>query len=200
MDKSLRFGDILKGYIATFPCVEYPFWGDNNSELTCQIKVSYPKYVVVMTPCCSIKDKLINLVPVLPISKKLAQNPYFSADFTRINREIKPEFSVPPVALEKMSPDDKEKLLSKGISYSFLNLFVYDQNPLFSSYIINETETNCYMIDFKQMYSLECSKIMAPDQSPIESKVLQLSISARSELRQKLVAYLGRVPEEDRIV
>ena len=42
---------------------------------------------------------------------------------------------------------------------------------------------------------------LKPEDAPIiESKVLQLSIQARSELRDKITYYYSRIPEEDVIL
>ena len=56
------------------------------------------------------------------------------------------------------------------------------------------------MIDFRNTYKLNYEKINPPKDAPLESKCLQLSIQARSELRDKIAWYYGRVPEEDKIL
>ena len=53
------------------------------------------------------------------------------------------------------------------------------------------------MIDFRNTYKINCDKIKAPDNVPHETKILQLSITVRNELRDKLISYYGRIPAED---
>ena len=42
-------------------------------------------------------------------------------------------------------------------------------------------------------------KIISEENSPLDSKCLQLSIQTRSELRDKIAYYYARIPREDRI-
>ena len=56
------------------------------------------------------------------------------------------------------------------------------------------------MIDFRNIYKLSCEKIITPKDAPLESKCLQLSIQARSDLRTKIADYYARVPKEDEIL
>jgi hypothetical protein len=60
-------------------------------------------------------------------------------------------------------------------------------------------ETNYYMIDFRNTSKLNCERIINPKDAPLESKCLQLSIQARSELRDKIAYYYARIPKEDKI-
>jgi hypothetical protein len=55
------------------------------------------------------------------------------------------------------------------------------------------------MIDFKNSYKINCNKIKSPKDAPLNKKILQLSITSRSELREKIAYYYGRIPEEDLI-
>jgi hypothetical protein len=55
------------------------------------------------------------------------------------------------------------------------------------------------MIDFRRICRIECNEIVTPEQAPLKTKVLQISIETRRELRDKLTWYFGRVPEEDMV-
>jgi hypothetical protein len=53
------------------------------------------------------------------------------------------------------------------------------------------------MIDFRRMHKVECDRIANAKQAPLDTKILQLSVDTRAELREKLAAYFWRVPAED---
>ena len=53
------------------------------------------------------------------------------------------------------------------------------------------------MIDFKDTYKINCDKINKPQNELVNSKCLQLSIESRSELREKISYFYGRVPKDD---
>jgi len=55
------------------------------------------------------------------------------------------------------------------------------------------------MLDFRRIYRVECEKVANPKQAPLETKILELSVVTRGELRDKLADYFGRIPDEDRI-
>jgi hypothetical protein len=159
-----------------------------------------------LTPCCSIGEQIISLTPLIKLYSDFFKNPYFVEDITRINREMEPEKMFSPDEWKELSPEEQQSLISRRKSYALLNLFVYEKNDLFPKYKIRGRETNYYMIDFRNTYKLRCGMIKRPeeitqDDFPIlESKCLQLSVQARSDLREKIAEYYGRAPEEDEIL
>lgn len=200
-DPGFRFGDVIKGFIAATPNVSNPPINSDNADYS--IEISTP-YCAIISPCCSIKDKVISLSPLLHINKDLFKNPYFREDLTRINRIVPPEKSVPPIAFEKMPPEKKEEFLSKGLSYAFLNLFIYEEHDLFPEYPIrlngaDDFNTRYYVIDFRNTFRVNCSKIQNPMNVPPGLKCLQLTIDTRNVLRDKITHYYGRLPAEDMI-
>jgi len=199
MDDMLRFGDVLKGYTLAASNIEEP-----NLSKNYKIDINLPSYCVVLSPCCSIGEKTISLSPLIKLRGSFFDNPYLKEDITRINREMEPQQSVSPQIWEKFPPEEKEKRLNEGYAYAFVELFVYEKNDLFSRYTINRKneniETNYYMIDFRNIYKLSCEKIKTPKDAPLESKCLQLSIPARSDLRAKIANYYARVPKEDEVL
>jgi len=198
IQKELRFGDVLRGYILAVPNIEEP-----KLNIDFKIEVKMPDFCVVLSPCCSIGDKIISLSPLIPVLSDFFDNPYFKDDLTRINREMLPQQSVSPHVWECLPSEEKEKRLSVGKTFAFVALFIYGENKLFPEYIIRTDrnfKTRFYMIDFRNTYRLNCRKIVNAKDFPLESKYLQLSIDTRSELRYKIAKYYSRVPKEDKVL
>lgn len=199
IDAAFRFGDVLRGYTLVSSDIQVPNLSENY-----KIDVNLPDFCVILSPCCSIGEKIISLSPLIKLRNSFFDNPYLVEDLTRINREMKPEESVPPHVWNSFPPEERQKRLEVGKGYAFLEFFVYNKNELFSTYIINRRqqniETNYYMIDFRNTYKINCEKIISPKDSPLDSKCLQLSTQARTELRNKIAFYYARIPEEDKIL
>jgi hypothetical protein len=100
-----------------------------------------------------------------------------------------------------MSPEEQAERLSAKPGYVFLEVFIYKEHDLFPQYTIPRKEGNIttryYMIDFRYAFRVNCDKITRKQQDPLGAKRLQLSISTRAELRDKISFYYSRVPEED---
>jgi hypothetical protein len=202
MSNALRFGDILRGYFSTTPVIEEPLLEQQNKKY--KIDVDLPQFSVVMDPCCQIGNGTISLTPLTPVKSSFFDNPYLAEDLTRVNCKMKSEQAIPPKAWEQMSPEERQKRQEEGFVYAFAGLFVYDKHDLLPRYPIHgkdpPQETNYYMISFKDTFKLGCEKIKSPEKAPLESKVLELSIETRNELRAKLVSYYAAVPKEDKAV
>jgi len=201
MDKALRFGDVLMGYVTTTPNIEKPILTALKEDYNINVDINMPPFAVVISPCCSIGNKIISLTPLLQVLGSFFDNPYFLEDLTRINLEMKPQQTVSPEIWDKFPDEEKQRRLEEGDRYSFRELFIYEKNALFPKYTIHRRkgniETNYYMIDFRNTYKLRCKKIISPENSPLESKISQLSIQTRSELRDKISLYYGKPPKED---
>jgi len=201
-DKELRFGDVLRGCIATTPNIRELILPDQILSEGYNIDVDLPMYSVVVTPCCSIdkKEKIISLTPLIEVRNSFFDNPYLAEDLTRINRAMTPEQTVAPHIWDQFPPEEKQKRLNEKVGYAFLELFIYEKNEWFPKYTIHRkqgsVETNYYMINFKNIYKLNYKEM----RTPIESKCLQLSVQARAELRDKMSYYYARVPKEDKIL
>jgi hypothetical protein len=115
---------------------------------------------------------------------------------------MKPEQVFPPEEWVKLSAEQRVKRLAEGEVYAFFELFVFEKNDLFPKDIIHrkegDKETNFYMIDFRNTFKINCDKIITPENSPLDSKCLQLSVQARQELRNKITAFYGNIPAEDK--
>lgn len=114
------------------------------------------------------------------------------------------EKTVPAAVWEKLTPEQKAKrFASTTEGYAFTDFFVYERHPSLPEYTLNKkggpVPTGYYMIDFKMMCRVNCDLIRSPQDSPIDAKVLELSIEARADLRNKIVAFFARNPDEKRL-
>jgi len=199
IDLSFRFGDVLKGFVSSTPNLHTPPLTSNNMDYS--IEISLPSYCAIISPCCSIADKVISLSPLIPVRNTFFNNPYFE-DLTRINRLVPPENSLPPIVWEKMSEQEQQERLNKGMAYTFVELFVYEEHEIFTKYDIhrknaNNISTRYYMVDFRNTFKVNCSEIRKPNNVPSKTKCLQLTIETRRELRDKIAYYYNRPAEED---
>ena len=206
MDNILRFGDVVRGYILSNPTIKEPISPLKSESHNYKIDIEMPTYSVVLTPCCSIGESTISLTPLIKVRSDFFKNPYYAEDLTRINRTMKPQQSLPPDEWENLSLEKQQRHLAEEINYALLNLFIYEENEIFKKHTLRQREITYYMIDFKNIHKIKCAMIkrpekVKPEDAPIiESKVLQLSVQARSELRNKISYYYSREPKEDKIL
>ena len=164
-DPIFRFGDVLKGFVALSPNIDEPLTPEKNDY---SIQVSMPQYIAVVSPCCSIKDQVISLAPLIKVRNTFFKNPYFVEDLTRINRLVSPENSLPPEAWQNMEPEIKEEKLRCEKAYTFLEIFIYKEHEIFPEYTIHRKKaenitTQYYMIDFRHSSRVNCAKITKPE-------------------------------------
>jgi len=200
-DDALRFGDVVRGFPLSAAHVERPAVTETLREY--RIDVSQPEFGVIMTPCCSIKGQTLLLTPLLTIYPSFYKNPYLEEDLLRLNRPMTPQQSVSPQEWQKMKAEDRERRfdMSKPTSFAFGDLFVYAPHDLLPRYVDPKKggpEMGYYMVDFRRTCRVECAAVTR-QQSPVEAKVLQLSIDARGALRDKVADFFGRVPREDEV-
>jgi len=196
MGETLRFGDIIQGFPVCFSVIDIP-----SPQSAFNITVSAPTYAVVLSPCCSISDKVLAIAPLQQLENKLFSNPYLAEEPTRINSMIPPEKSVPPVHWEKMLPEKKANMAAKGKAYIFVDKFVYAPSDLFPEYTINRKDGNIktryYVVDFRASNKISCDSIKDPKYLPGACKVLQLSVEIRELMRRKIASFYRRMPEEE---
>jgi hypothetical protein len=133
--------------------------------------------------------------------------PYVREEPNRINSRVEPQYTAPPTVWDSPEfAEEKSKRLAAGPSYIFLDYFVYDANEIFDEYTVPmreeaDIQTRYYMIDFRYIYSLKCDMIkrsISESERPlINSKRLELSVSTRALLREKLSYYFYRPAPED---
>lgn len=123
----LRMGDIVEGYVLAVPKIKNPF---RDSFIDYRVDVDLPKLLVVLTPCCSIGDKKISLVPLEEVKtrKSLFEVPYLKEDMTNINRIMEPKKALTPESWGKKTPDEQRKIESRPVDYQFEQLFVYAEH------------------------------------------------------------------------
>lgn len=203
LSKNLRLGDVVKGYlfadvIINEPILAYPSIGNNY-----KIEIEVPRYSAVLTPCCSIENSVICVAPLIKVLKDFFKNPYFAEDLTRINKALLPNQMMSEEDWRELSTERQVEILSSPRNYTLLEYFVYGENDLFEKYPLRGREISYYMIDFKNIQKIRCSRIKrATDGKPcdeliLQSKVLELSAEVRSDLREKIAHFYSRAPKED---
>ena len=196
MEENLRFGDVIQGFPVCYSVIDTP-----SSQSEFNITVSAPTYSVVLSPCCSIADKVLAIAPLQQLENRIFSNPYLAELPTRINIKIPAEKSVPPVALEKMSAEKKANLMMNGERYVFLDKFIYEPSDLFGEYTIHRKDGNIniryYVVDFRTSNRINCDRILSPKFSAGACKVLQLSVETRELMRKKIASFYRRMPDED---
>jgi hypothetical protein len=201
LDQRFRFGDIIEGFATATPIINNP--PIDASRLSFQIDIAKSGFYVVLSPCCSINERIVVLCPLIELRAAFLNNPYLQEDLTRINKPMMPEQSVPPDCWQRLPDSEKQKRLSVGLQYAFVELFVYAEHPILPSYFLSlrdgsREECKQHMIDFRQSFTVRCERI-TNNSTPFENvKCLQLSTDIRSELRAKMAAYYSRIPEEDK--
>lgn len=198
MDKDLRLGDILYGIVNPTPVLKYL---DSIHDYSLNILI--PRFSVVMTPCCSIENKEICIAPLMQLRPAFLLNPYFIENFTNINKKMEPMQAVPPIAWEKMDHAEKARRLSVGSAYTLYEIFVFDGHDVLPQYSLSykgeNITTNCYMVDFKSIYKINCDIIIRGNATMYKQKQLQLSVVTRTLLRDKITFYYARIPTEDQV-
>jgi len=202
-EQYLRLGDILRGFIISNPKIKEPIH-KHTQAYSYNINIDIPKFTVVLTPCCSIRTKTLLLTSLIELDKGFFLNPYFVEDFTRINRVIEPQNRYPPEEWEQLIDEKKIEELIEGKQYAFFHYFIYNEHDYFSTYTKRKHQTSYYMIDFRKIFSINCTDLKIKKSGKIpdnifEAKILQLSVNARNDLRNKLVNYFGRIPDEDKL-
>jgi hypothetical protein len=197
--KILRLGDVVTGFHFAALHMDSP---GTEKTLDVKIHVTRPNYFAVMTPCCSIENQSISLAPLTELRHKFFEFPRLVEDFTRLNVPMPPEETLPPKHWENLSTEEKSKLIANGPSYIFLECFIYEPNAIFATYPMKKGTQSWpavghRMLDFKRIVRIECTQIERNRDAPAGTKLLELTIAARSQLRDKLAYFFGRIPDED---
>jgi len=195
----LRFGDVVRGYVLSAPQIDSP---GASPPVRYRVEVHSPTFAVIMSPCCSIGEHTLAISPLIEVLPQFFRNPYFANDLTNINRRMSAENAVWPGQWAEFSSEEKQERMSRGDVYALVEYFIYAPHDFLLPYPVKGQEgreTGYYMIDFRRICRIECNKIVKPDQAPLETKVLQISIETRREFREKLASYFGRTPEEDKL-
>jgi len=206
-DQFLRLGDVVEGYVSFSAKITEPFLSfERKVYHNYNIDIEVPTRSVVLTPCCSIEDQMISLTPLIQLRSDFLKNDYYSQDFTRINRVMAPKLAFPPDEWEKIPGGEKREIESRADGYAHISFFVYSSNELFNPYELRRQQVKHYMIDFRNIQTIKCALIKTKEQREksgkeeppiLKSKLLQLSVSTRKELRDKLSNYFWRSNDID---
>lgn len=198
-ESTLRLGDVIQGFVSSVAAIKDPCFNQKHTDY--KIEVSQPEYCVVVSPCCSIGEGVVSLAVLQQLRKSFSANPYFLEDWTRLNRPGNVKDHIPPEKFNELGDVKKQELLERGKEFPFSDLFVFPGNDLLREYILDsrrEIRTKAYMIDFKKIFTVKCDAIKSPEESILGTKILQLSVFGRTELRDKIAHYFARIPEEDK--
>lgn len=207
--KMLRLGDIVTGYVTAIPKQQEPI---TNSFINYNIDVALPSYLVILTPCCSIGEKTLSIAPLQTIveakRKSFFKNENYKTNMTLLNQAHLP--SEWRELGENVSFEVNDTPL-----YTYDHLFFYAEDQRLNEYSVKlksdstkiEFDSRYYVIDFRNISKVKCECIASEDEGKpnfkdllakmLSSKILELSIDARSDLRRKLAFYFSRVPRED---
>jgi len=206
----LRMGDIVTGFVSAVPEMDEPI---ADKFVNYKVTVELPKLLVIITPCCSIGDEKISVVPLeeVGLRKELFEMPYLKDDMTKINRKMEPQKAIKPQRWATLKPEDQLDILNRPEDYQYNELFVFAEHDALPEYTVkirSETEFNSryYMIDFRKATRVACKCIVSPNtkafteeikQKALCSKILELHPHVRQELRNKIMNYYCRIPDED---
>lgn len=210
MSGFLRMGDVVKGFVSAVPEMDEPF--TDKKFVNYKVIVELPKLLAIITPCCSIGDEKISVVPLeeVGLRKELFEVLYLKDDMTKINRIMEPQKAFKPQRWDTFSPEKQLEILNRPADYQFNELFVYAEHDSLPPYQVKigqvSSDSRYYMIDFRKTTRVTCKSIISPNtkaftdeikQMAIDSKILELHPDARQELRNKILNYYSRIPDED---
>ena len=194
---ALRLGDIVSGF--TIGTVNLPkVLADEYS-----VDLERPR-AAIMTPCCSIGERTILLSPLKKIHKRLLETPYLREDLTNLNRPMTRVQGFSPDRLKRLREDERIAIEADTRKVlGFVEIFVYAPHDLLPTYECKIGRTTVpvghYMIDFREIHRIKCNEIQSAENSPLNSKLLQISRTSREQLRTKLANYFGRSAPEDEV-
>jgi len=223
IEEKLRLGDVLEGYLSTTPSIENPL--GEAPDTSYRIDVNLPEFCVIMDNCCHIGAGTILLSPLVQIEHHFWDTPSLADNILRINSLAMPQELMHPEQWNKLSADSKREFLNVVPSYGHKRYFIYDKKASFTSYDVHREaqyrekidedtqlpiyeriaeekvfSTKQYTIDFKKLFRVNCRKISksAMDKKVLDSKIAQLTVETRNQLREKMAMFFGEVPLEDR--
>jgi len=124
--KTLRFGDVVQGFIEAVPFIVEPL---NNSILggyKCDLEIHNPIFSVVMTPCCSIGGNTISLAPLRKITSDIFKDrhPKIIENPTLLNNKIKKKDLISPeIWNNPLYKEKRAEFESEVEKYAYKDLF-----------------------------------------------------------------------------
>ncbi len=202
---TLRFGDVVQGFIGTVPVIENLIDSDVLQGYKYQVKSFIPEFSVIMTHCCSIGKGNLSLAPLQKINHKIFLNRLNSeiySDFTQLNRRIETKKRIPKLEWDNLTDKKQTELETQGGTWNYIDKIFYEKHDLFTTYDIQLKgcilKTNFYVVDFNDIYNVECSKIKKNqiDKEILKSKFLELTDNTREEFKEKIAMYFSRPADE----
>ena len=205
VSKCYRMGDVIEGFAVIDPNFHK---GSCDVSMDFDIKIKRYSFYVILTPCCSIENNKVALVPLCQINNSLIVNRFIMDNLLKINEIIRPKLVYSDEHYKNLS--DNEKMTADNLPdcYTFVDKFIYEGNAMLPEYSISrklkidgekqtlELTTTKHMISFKDAISVSCDYFARTNNEAL--KILELTPEARSILRNKLTAFYGRVPDEDK--
>jgi hypothetical protein len=101
-----------------------------------------------------------------------------------------------------------EKASQEAAMYGVGEAFIYAEDTRLKRYDMKISRkgtssvmsTGFYMLEFGSAFRINCDQVVRNKPAPNGIKLLQLSVSVRQELREKISKYFGRTPTEDRVL
>jgi hypothetical protein len=195
--KELRFGDVVRGFQYPAIRIDRP-----DTDLDLKISVKNPPYVAVMSPCCQIEQNSVSLAPLVPVRDAIVvKHPRLHDNLSLINVPFPPKEGFTDEQIEKMEIPKRAEVLSGGAKYTYQDCFIYEPNGLFKTYSVKRGQTDitvqCYMVDFKSIFRVDCALIERDKEAPLGVKVSELTAETRATLRDKLTFYFSRNADEE---
>lgn len=203
ISETFRMGDVLKGFSEVLPIYNSPN-KSNLYEFELNIKITQNEYYVILTPCCSIEQSEVVIVPLRKIDDKFLLSEYITKNFLIINRPMKRREMIGEIGFNKLSPEEQLEIENIHAQYEYLDKFIYGGHALLPEYEISrkrgkddiiKIKTNNYMISFKDFIKIKSSIFNRENKNCV--KYFELSPIARNDLRNKLSYFYSRIPSED---
>ena len=197
-----RLGDIVSGYTEIIP--KYSS-NKSNSGLSLSISIAPNDLFIILTPCCSIEKRVVNIAPLKCLDSNFLSSDRLIEDFLLINQPISKRVALGELIFSKLSDEDKLAYENAPITYEYIDKFIYDDHFLLKKYELTKkrgkddtitTHTGKYMVSFKDTMKIE-SELFDRDKCNCV-KVAELAAISRDRLREKISFFYSRIPEEDR--
>jgi hypothetical protein len=206
----LRLGDVVSGFVTATPSQDEPI---TKSFVGYKVDVKLDPYLVVLTPCCSIERKTISVAPLIEAKRStFFKNEKYKKNMILLNQPRLPR------EWRELGEDEITAESEDEEIYTNCSIFIYAGHPLLPKYNVkiplgekkfDVFEGEYYLIDFRNISKVNCACIAHEKEGKTNysdmlmkmtsSKILELSIEARSDLRNKLAYYYLRIPEVDKI-
>ena len=199
--EAYRMGDIVSGYTEIIPVYSK---NKENNKLNLSISIVSSDFFVILTPCCSIENEIVNIVPLRKLDSKFLSSSQLIADFLLINQPIPKRSAIGDLAFSRLTPHEQLEVENALPEYAYIDKFIYDNTPYMIEYELTKKRgkndevtvtTGKYMISFKDAVKIQSS--LFERSRGVYAKVAELTPHSRQELRDKLSYYYSRVPEED---